>query len=266
MAAIADLFDRLTNRVRDRELSAHDQLAAAAKRHVGGDNVDVGALEEWLYQTSQSVEDFRVLCEFEARRQKCFEELEQAPAAASKLAKIDAEITAANKKFSEARAAYESRLAKLHTDRGDVAPAVDAAARAKDWLLDPRNAVGALGQEYREALDAEIEAVSTVQRLERVIAEHRNDIKNIDSQIEGIRSDFDKTLSDRGLPSVRKKGEPTHRPLPQDAVAKIEEFELRKTRAQRRLDQAALDLDAARLMVPPAEARVAAVKKKLLTP
>lgn len=264
MISAADIFDRLTNRVRERTLSNHDILSAAAKRHVEGETIDVGSIEEALYSTSQTVEDFRKLCDYEGRRKECFRSLELAPAAKSKRDKLDQQIAAETAKFDEIRKSYETRVAKMQDERLESAHVVDAAARAKDWLLDPRNVAGKLRIEYSEALDAQIAAGSAVEKLERVAKEIRSDLKSIDTEIATTIGKHEKTLSDRGLPNVRRKDGDSY-VSPEDA-AKIEELNRKKARLERRLQENSVELDAARLMVPPADARVAAVQKRLLTP
>lgn len=264
MITAADIFDRLTNRVRERTLSNHDVLTAAAKRHVKGETVDIGSIEESLYATAQTVEDFRKLCDYEERRKECFQSLELAPAAKSKRDKLDQQIAAETAKFDEIRKSYELRVGKMQEERLESAHVVEAASRAKDWLLDPRNVAGKLRIEYSEALEAQIAAGSAVDKLDRVVKEIRSDLKSIDAEIEATLAKHDKTLSDRGLPGVRRKDGATFVP-PEDA-AKVEDLNKKKARLERRLQETNLELEASRLMVPPADARVAAVQKRLLTP
>jgi chromosome segregation ATPase len=265
MSALMDLFDRITSRRRDRELSAQEQLAAAAKRHVLGETVDVGAVEEALFTTGQSIDDFRKLCESEAQRRKCFQRIENGASSKTKLDRVEQQIAAEIMKFSEIRSAHEARVGKLDEERREIVPLVDTAAAAKDWLLDPRNAVGAVGDEYREALDQEQQAESAVEGLQRVAKELRRDMKSCDDEIEHVRSQYDGVIG-TSRPPIRKAGEPHVRPIPADIAEKIDTLEQKKTRASRRLSETQVELDRAAALVAPAKARVAAIRKKLLQP
>ena len=265
MSVLADIFDRITSRRRDRELSAQEQLAAAAKRHVLGETVDVGSIEDALFTTGQSVDDFRKLCESEDQRRKCFQRIEAGASSKTKLDRVEQQIAAEIMKFSEIRSAHEARVAKLDDERREVVPLVDAAAAAKDWLLDPRNAIGAVGQEYREALDQEQQAESVVEGLQRAAKELRGDVKSCDSEIEHVRSQLDAVLGG-SRPPIRKAGEPHVRPIPADVAEKIDSLEQKKTRQTRRLSETQVEIDRAVVLVAPAKARLAAIRKKLLQP
>lgn len=265
MSALLDLFDRITSRRRDRELSAQEQLAAAAKRHVRGETVDVASIEEALFTTGQSVDDFRKLCESEESRRDCFRRIENGASSRTKLEKLEQQIAAEIMKFSEIRSAHETRIAKLDEERREIVPAVDAANAAKDWLLDPRNAIGAVGEEYREALDQESRAESEVEGLQRQAKELRRDMNYADEEIERIRAQHDKFL-DGSRPAVRKAGEPHARPLPADVAEKIDSLEQKKTRLSRKLSETQVQIDRAVALVAPAKARVAAIRKRLLQP
>lgn len=265
MSTLSDIFDRITSRRRDRQLSAQEQLTAAAKRHVRGETVDVASIEEALFTTGQSVDDFRTLCNLEEQRRDCFTRIENGASSKTRLEKLEQQIAAEVAKFAEIQQGYQTRIAKLDEERREVSPAVNSAASAKDWLLDPRNAVGALGDEYREALDQESNAEAEVQRLERLAKELRKDMRTSDEDIERLRASCDNML-DGMYPVVRKRGEPTARPLPADVVEKIDDLEQKKTRLSRRLSETQVELDRALAAVAPAKARVAAVRKKLLQP
>jgi chromosome segregation ATPase len=266
MPVLTDVFERLAGRVRERELNSHDQLAAAAKRVAKGENVDIASIEDALHNVGQTVSDFAALVEFEEERRECFQKLESAPSARSRQDKLDQQITAESTKFAEVRDAYQTRLAKLQEERKEISKTVEAADAAKDWLLDARNTVGRLKSEYLEALEQKQQAESKVQTLERQAKEQRDTINSIDAEIEQIRADYDKQITERGYPGVRKKGQPHERPLPQDVLEQIESLTTRKARCERRLAETEVELTAARLMVAPSESRVAAVQKRLLTP
>lgn len=266
MPVLTDVFERLAGRVRERELNSHDQLAAAAKRVARGENVDIASIEDALHNVGQTVSDFAALVEFEEKRGECFQRLELAPSAKSRQDKLDQQIAAESTKFAEIRDAYQSRIAKLQDERRQISKTVEAADTAKDWLLDPRNSVGQLKSEYLEALDQKQQAETKVQSLERQAKEHRDTIKAIDSEIEQVRTEHDRQITERGYPGVRKKGEPHDRPLPQEVLEQIESLTTRKTRIEQRLAETEVALEADRLMITPSESRVAAVQKRLLTP
>lgn len=264
MITAADIFDRLTSRSRERTLSNHDILTAAAKRHVKGESVDAGSIEEALFATAQTVEDFRKLCEYEKRRSECFSKLELSPSAKTRREKLDQQIAAETTKFEEIRKSYEARVSKMQEERLKAAHVVDAAAQAKEWLLDPRNVAGKLAIEYRESLEAQIAAAEAVEALERSERELRKDLKSIDAEIAETLSRHEKTLADRGIPNAIKKDGPQY--VPAEDAAKVEDLKRKRGRLERRLEELSVELEAARLVVPPADARVAAVQKKLLSP
>jgi chromosome segregation ATPase len=262
-----DLFEKITSRRRDRELSAQEQLAAAAKRHVRGENVDVGSIEEALFTTDQTVEDFRKLCDAEAKRKDCFTKLELGSSMKTKLEKIDAQAVAETTKFQEIESGFNARLAKLDQERREVAPVVEAAAAAKEWLLNPKNVVGALGEHYRELLSNEEQAKTSVEQLQRVTKELSQELKSADSDIERLRAQYDKTIEGTWRPrEARQPGHAHVRPLPDRVQAEIDEIEVQKTRLSRKLSEAQTQLDAASALVPAAKAAVVAIQKKLLQP
>lgn len=266
MSALMDLFDKITSRRRDRELSAHDQLAAAAKRHVRGETVDVASIEEALHTTGQSVDDFRKLCDAEEKRLACFQKIEGGAASKTKLEKLEQQIAAESRKFAEIRSAYESRVGKLDEERRDVVVLVDAASAARDWLLDPRNVVGVLGVEYREALSSHETAEGEVQRLRARAKELRGEIKSADDEVERLFAANEKTLAGDAYPVVKKRGDRQVRSLPPDDARRVEDLETSKARAVRRLSEVELELQQAETVVPQTEARLAAIRKRLLQP
>jgi hypothetical protein len=264
MITAADIFDRLSSRSRERTLSNHDILTAAAKRHCKGETVDAGSVEEALFATGQTVEDFRKLCEYEKRRSECFAKLEVSPAAKTRRDKLDQQIAAETTKFEEIRKGYETRVAKLQEERLEAAHVVDTAAQAKDWLLDPRNVAGKLAIEYREALKAQEEAGSAAETLERAERDLRKDLKSIDAEIAETLAKHEKTLADRGIPNTLKKDGTQY--VPAEDAAKIEDLKRKRARVEQRLEGLLVELEAARLLVPPADSRVSAIQKKLVAP
>jgi predicted nuclease with TOPRIM domain len=268
MSVIADLFDRITSRRRERELSAHDQLASAAKRHVRGEQVDPASIEEALFSTGQSVADFRKLCDIEEKRHDCFRKIEGGAASKTKLEKLEQMIEAEGRKFLEIRSAHESRVGKLDEERRQVAQIVEAAATAKDWLLDLRNVAGALGVEYREALEAHEHAEGEVSRLRLRVKQLRNAVTSAEDEAEAIRSQWDRVITDgnAGFPVVRKRGDSHSKPLPRDVAEKLEQIDQEKAKSARRLAEAEAELGNAERSLGPTEGRLAAIRKKLLTP
>jgi hypothetical protein len=262
----AALFDRLSLRLRQRELSSHDQLAAAARAHVRGEKIDETKLEQALIDTRQDVSVFEQLCDLERQRLERFNAIELAASARSKVEKIDAALDNEHRKFTELREAYELRVGKLREDRREPAAAVDAADRAKAWLLNRHNVGGAIGVEYADAMEKQQQAAVAIEDLERTIRNSREEIRLCNSWVEEVRSSWDRVIADSGMPAVRKKGEPVTRPMPADMVEKVENYERRKSRHQDRLQEAERELEAAKVAMSAADARVAAVQKKILKP
>lgn len=262
----AALFDRLSLRLRQRELSSHDQLAAAARAHVRGEKVDEAKLEQALIDTRQGLAEFEHLCDLERQRLERFTAIELAASARSKVEKIDATLAAEHHKFTEFREAYERRVAKLQDDRREPAATVNTADRAKVWLLDRRNVGGALGAEYGDALDQQQQAAADVEDLERSVRNTREEIRLCDSWIEEVRGSWDRMIADSTVPMVRKKGEPVTRPMPADMAEKIDGYERKKSRHQSRLEEAERNLSEAKTVMAAADARVAAVQKKIMKP
>lgn len=261
-----ELLEKLTTRVRARELNAHEQLAAAAKAAARGQSVDVGSLEESLFSTRQTVDDFRLLCEYEAERAERLAAMEKLAPNKAKATKLRAAMDAESNKFNEIRDAFQARYAKLETEAREFEREVDAASRARDWLLDYRNVRGALGEQYREAVDEQAAAASAVDQLNRRISDLQRGIKGCDSEIEQTRAAWDRTLLTSGPPTVRKKGEAGERALPAEVVDKIDDIERRKKRLVAELAEVDREVPAAQKAAAAADARVADLQRRLLQP
>lgn len=261
-----ELLEKLTSRMRARELNAHDQLAAAAKAAARGQSVDVGSLEEALVSTRQTVDDFRLLCEHETVRAERLAALEKLAPTKAKHTKLRAAMDAELAKFNSVRDAFQSRYSKLEVEAREVEREVEAASRARDWLLDYHNTRGALGVQYREAIDEQTAAASAVDQLNRRISDLQRGIKGCDSEIEQTRAEWDRTLLTSGPPTVRKKGEAGERALPAEVVDKIEELDRKKQRLVAQLAEADREIASAQKAVAAAEARVAELQKRLLQP
>jgi hypothetical protein len=267
MSALANLFDRITNRRRDRELSAQEQLSAAARKHAKGETVDVGAVEECLFTTGQSIDDFRRLCEFEETRRDCFAKLEQGSSMKVRLEKIDAQVAAENAKYQEIAAGFESRLAKLELERSQVSPAVSAAASARTWLLDAKNVQGTIGDDYRDALAREQEASIQSENLQRAMKETKNEIRFCDVEIEAIRTQHDRSIGESWRPrEPREAGQPHNRPLPEAAQEKIDDIEKKRARLSRKLSENQAEFEKTSALLTEAKNEVAAIQKRLLQP
>lgn len=266
MSAIAELFDRLTTRRRAREISSQDRLATAAKRVAAGETVDDNVVEESLFATGQSVDDFRRLCEQEEKRRECFSKMKIGAAAKPRLDKLEQQLAAESAKFAEIRQAYEARSQKLVIERLELLSPVDSGNAARDWLLDPRNVLGPLGTEYKEALKVVEALEESLAGLQRNAKDSRQELTGYERELEALRSEEDRTLTDGRYPVARKPGDAHTRPLPAATVERLEALEVKRARLVRKLEELKLSIESAVARVAPAKARVVAVQNKLLSP
>ena len=261
-----ELLEKLTTRMRARELTAHDQLAAAAKAAARGQTVDIGSLEEALVSTRQSVGDFKALCEHEVARAERLATFSKLAAAKRKHEQLQKAMDAEDAKFTEIRDAFQARYRKLELEFREIDREVDAANAARNWLTDYRNARGALGEQYREAVDAEQAARAVVDGINRRMGELRRNIKSVDSDIEQLTASWQREITAPPTITVRRDDHPLSKRMPADMAEKVDALDRKKKRLAAELAEVEKSLPAAEKAVAAAEAKVAEFQKKLLTP
>jgi hypothetical protein len=259
---LSDLFDRLTSRVRAREQSAHERLAAAAKAQAKGQSVDVSGLEDALFSSRMDLDDFRKLCELEEQRSAAFVRLEKLGPARTRVEKLDAQIAAENAKHEEIVEAYRKRWVGLRDEAREAQTVVDNSRQARDWLLAVENCPPGLRREYREALDAQQAALVARDGLTRSIKEKREQIQSEEHWIKELEGEGARDLAAIG-DVITKSGRER---LNRATVEKIETHERRKQRAVAALEDLQKQSAAAEAAILKADAAVHTVQKKVLTP
>ena len=106
---MALLIDALRGRLRQREATSIDTVAAAARAAARGESYDVAAIEAALVETRQTATDFEAAVDVARQRQTWLKQFEQLAAAASKADKLEAAIQAEEEKLAEARRAAIAR-------------------------------------------------------------------------------------------------------------------------------------------------------------
>jgi chromosome segregation ATPase len=250
----------------NRDRRQGSQLAAAAKAAARGQSVDIGALEEALVSTRQSVNDFKALCEYEAARAEKLTAVAAIATLKSKHDRLQKAMEAEDAKFAEVRDAFQARYRKLELEFREIDREVDAATAARNWLTDYRNAKGALGDQYREAVDAEQAARAVVDGINRRMGELRRNIKSADSDIAQLTASWEREITAPKVITVRRDGHPLSKRMPADMAEKVDTLDRRKKRLAAELTEVEKSLPAAEKAVVAAEAKVADFKKKQLTP
>lgn len=260
MTMLAKVFDSLAGRMRQRKASAHERIEAAAKAAAAGQNVDVAGLEDALYTSAMSLDDFRKLCDLFVTRGEKLTRLETLGAARKKVEKIDRDIEAANKTHAEAVENYRRRYVKLREQADQAATEVAAARDAREWILAFDNCPPSLRDDYRIALDTEQAAVEAVGTAERAVRELSAEIKSEQGWLDQLTEDDATELHPHSI-TITKAGRDR---MAGARGAKYDEHAARKKRLENRLADATKVLDEARAALVAAEARVADVRKRIL--
>jgi hypothetical protein len=261
-----ELLEKLTTRMRARELNAHDQLAAAAKAVARGQTVDIGGLEEALASTRQTVGDFKAICEHESARTERLATFAKLPAAKRKHDQLQKAMAAEDAKFTEVREAFQARYRKLELEFREIEREVDTANAARDWLIDYRSAKGALGEQYREAVDAEQAARVVVDGINRRMGELRRSIKSVDSDLEQLTASWQREITGSLTIAVQRDGHPLSKRMPAEMAEKVDALDRKKKRFAAELAEVEKSLPAAEKAVVAAESKVGEFQKKLLSP
>jgi len=260
MPVLDKVFDALRGRMRERTQTAHERIEAAAKAVARGENVDVGGLEDAMFTTSSTVDDFRKLAELFATRAEKLQALEGLGAARKRVEKLNTDIEAANARHAEATERFRREFITLRDQANAAQADVDRARDCREWLLAPGNCPPSLRADYDTALAQEQAAIEAVAAAERTIRELRAEIKGEEGWLEQLAGEDAKEIYPPEV-VVSKSGRDR---LTAQRSAKYEEHETRKKRLERRLAEAEPELEKARAGLVAAEAAVAEVRKRII--
>jgi chromosome segregation ATPase len=257
---IAAALEKLTVRFRQRTITALEQVELAAKTLAAGGTVDMGGLESALVTAQLSPDDFRQRCDFHVERVAKLATLEKLGPARTKADRLDKDIAGENARHAELTAAYQKRWTSLREQADEVAREVEDSRRARDWLLDLKNAPLDLADEYRAALDAEHAAQVAIGDIERSIRDLKERHRSAVGWVEQI---LEQDLREIHPPSATVTKSQRDR-LSAAQQAKLDEHERRRDRLAREIKEQETQLTAARADLVKAEAHLAAVRKKVL--
>lgn len=258
--ALAELLEKVSGRLRQREGSALDQLAAAANAHATGKNVDVGAVEAALVDARLDIDDFKAMCEAAVTRLEKQAAFDGLAAARTKADRLQGEIDAAFAKFTEAKDSYERQYAGLRDRQLTIEREVGRGEDARGWLLDPHNVAGGIRADYEAALERQQTAEIERGRIERDIREHRSDIRSEADWIKQLAGDMAKDLSATDPNQIRA----ARMGLSKPTLDKIEDHERRKAKLEAALGELEAALKAAVKECDASTAAVEAIQARIL--
>jgi hypothetical protein len=254
------VFDKLAGRMRQRTLTAHEAIEAAAKAIAAGQAADVAALEEHLFGTGTSLDQFKGLCESFAERIKKFSELDALAAARRRVEKVEKDIEAATKAHAEATERYQQRHAALRVEAAEANVIVSMGQAARDWLVDPKNCPPSVRPAYAEALDNEQVAQVAVGDAEREVRRLTDEIRSEAGWLTQLLGEDAREIHPPEI-AITQSGRDRLTAARRD---KYDEHAARKKRLEARLVEANKAVEAARAALVDAEAAVAAIRKKIL--
>lgn len=235
--SLSTLIDRLSGRMKQREVNSHDTLLAAARSNADGKEIDIGAVEEALYSTRQSLDDFRQLCEREVERKTYRDRFSMLATRRNKHEAVEKLVATESRKFEEIRQSYNDRISKLAADLRIAEKDLSESADAREWLLRPQNVDGAIGVEYREALDRLQEAESALSESSMAVRSLKGDLSAEKAFVEQYEKIAKNTISGGTPLDIRERTQLG----PADRV-RLEEHEQRRDRIIKRLAEAEKDL------------------------
>jgi hypothetical protein len=257
---IAQVFDRLTSRVRQRRETAQERIESAAIALSADQSIDVAGVEDALRDAGLTVDQFRERVEFHARRREHRDRFERLATSRNRVEKIEKQITAEEAKHSEIIDAFRKRIGGMMAEAAEAGRDVSSATASRDWLLHPDNAPLPVVDNYREALDQEQDARVALETAEREVRELRQEIKSEEGWLQQIAGDDSRTIHPPAMVVTVKQREK----LTGQAAQKYDEHSQRKTRLERRLVEAEKTVADARSTLATAEAAVAALQKTIL--
>lgn len=239
--ALAELLEKVSGRLRQRQGSALDQLAVAATAHAAGKTVDIGAVEAALVDARLDIDDFKAMCEAAVTRLQRRAEFDALAAARTKADKVQGEIDRVSAVFEEARATYQRQFDSLRDRQIDADRAVERGQAARDWLVNPDNVPGAIATEYRAALQRQEDATVKRGRIERELREHRSDIRDEAGWVKQLVGEQENDLLAKDPAAMRAAA----RGLTASTNDKLEGHARRLARLEARVVELTSELDAA---------------------
>jgi hypothetical protein len=257
---IAQVFEKLTSRVRQRRETAQERIESAAVALAAGHSIDIAGVEDSLRDAGLTVDEFRERTDFHRERREHRERFERLATSRTRVEKIDKQIAAEESKHAEIVDAFRKRVGAMMADAAEAGRDVSSATASRDWLLDPAHAPLPLVEKYREALDHKQAAESAVGDGERAIRELKNEIRSEEEWLQQLAGEDVRTIHPPEMSVTVKQREK----LTGQAAQRYDEHERRKTRLERRLVETEKTLADARSTLASAEAAVAALQKTIL--
>jgi hypothetical protein len=226
---MAAIIDALRGRMRQREATSVDTIAAAARAAARGESYDVTQIESALVETRQTAADFEAAVDVARQRQTWLKQFEQLAAATSKADKLEAAIQAEEEKLAEALRAAINRCDAMRAELAIHASRRDQGKDAREALLRPAGVPGTIGDQWRAAVDARDAAEVQREDTQRLLREARSKFKSEEGWIEQIVGEADKALK----PNIfdRLAGQKLYG----DQANRVEQHTLALKRAQRRI-------------------------------
>jgi hypothetical protein len=254
MTAILELLSRQR---RQRVGTADDVLAAAAREHAAGKEIDVATVEAALHELGKPIEHFSEVCRIAAVRRDAMAAFERLGTATTKQRRLTAAMDAERTKHEAVRAAYLSRMAALEADAAEADKLVAKAQQARETLLQTANVIGSLGPQYQEALAAREEATVAVGNLRRDLRQQQSRLREAERWIGAISRSTEKEI----LPAAVFANKAA---VPPSVARQLEPHELDKRRAQRRIEEIEVALREAEERLDRAERAVVATEIAIL--
>jgi hypothetical protein len=233
---MAAILDALRGRMRQREATSVDTIAAAARAAARGESYDVTQIEAALVETRQTAADFEAAVDVARQRRTWLMQLEQLAAAASKSDKLEAAISAEEERLAEARRAAIGRCDAMRAELAIHASRRDQGKDAREALLRPAGVPGTIGDQWRSAIAARDAAEVQRSETQRQLNESRAKVKSEERWIEQIVGEVDKTIKPNILDRI------TGQKLYGDQANRVEQHTLALKRAQRRIEEAVAQL------------------------
>ena len=228
---MAAILDSLRSRLRQREATSVDTIAAGARAAARGESYDVTQIESALVETRQTAADFEAAIDVARQRQTWLKQFEQLAAATSKADKLEAAIQAEEEKLAEARRAAIGRCDAMRAELAIHASRRDQGKDAREALLRPAGVPGTIGDQWRSAVDARDAAEIQRDGTQRQLRASRSKFKTEEGWIEQIIGEADKTLTMTIFDRI------AGRKLSGDQANRVEQHALALKRAQRRMTE-----------------------------
>lgn len=224
---MAAILDALRGRLRQREATSIDTLAAAARAAARGESYDVTQIEAALIDTRQTATDFEAAVAIARQRQTWLKQFEQLATATTRAEKLEAAIQVEEEKLAEIRRAAIVRCDALRAELATHGARRDQGRDARESLLRPAGVPGTIGEQWRAAVEARDTAEVQRETTKRLLRETRDKGRLAESWIEQIIGEADKTLATTIFDRI------AGRKLAGDQANRVEQHTLALKRAQR---------------------------------